>query len=74
MIGLLEKFDRWDYDGDGELSQSELKEAEQLSGFTAAEIVKFYDTDGDERVSLQEAQAGMSRLGEARQLAAELDA
>lgn len=74
MIGLLEKFDRWDYNGNGELTQNELKEAEGLSGFTAKEIVEFYDTDGDDRVSLREAQAGMSRMGEARALAAEQDA
>ena len=67
MIGLLEKFDRWDYNGDGHLVASELKDAEQLSGLPVAEIVKFYDTDNDARISLREAQAGLLRLDEARE-------
>lgn len=74
MIGLLEKFDRWDYNGDGELSSQELVVAEKMSAFTAREIVEFYDLDGNGRVSLREAQAGMKRLPEARELAAEQDA
>lgn len=67
MIGLLEKFDRWDYNGDGQLSESELKEAEELSGKPAAEIIRFYDTDGNRRISLTEAQAAIPRLDEARE-------
>lgn len=67
MIGLLEKFDRWDYNGDGHLVASELKDAEQLSGLPVGEIVEFYDTDEDQRISFQEAQAGLSRLDEARE-------
>ncbi|MEP2775179.1 MAG: hypothetical protein ABJZ54_02780 [Luteolibacter sp.] len=74
MVGLLQKFDRWDYNGDGYLRASELKEAEKLSEFTAAQIVEFYDTDGDSKVSLKEAQDGMERLPEAREIAAEQDA
>jgi Ca2+-binding EF-hand superfamily protein len=73
MIGLLEKFDRWDYNGDGQLSESELKEAEELSGMPAAEIIRFYDTSGNQRISLAEAQAGMSRLGEARETVKEIE-
>ena len=67
MIGLLEKFDRWDYNGDGHLVASELKDAEQLSGLPTNEIVDFYDTDKDARISFREAQAGLSRLDEARE-------
>lgn len=74
MVGLLEKFDRWDFNGDGFLSESELKEAEKLSSFTAKEIVEFYDVGGDGKVSLKEAQDGMKRLAEAREVAAEQDA
>jgi hypothetical protein len=66
MIGLLEKFDRWDYNGDGQLSLSELKEAEELSGLPAADILAFYDTGKNGRISLAEAEAGMSRLDEAK--------
>jgi Ca2+-binding EF-hand superfamily protein len=61
MIGLLEKFDRWDYNGDGRLTANELGEATKLSGVPAADIIKFYDTDGDGGITLREAQAGYSR-------------
>ncbi|MDP4722300.1 MAG: EF-hand domain-containing protein [Akkermansiaceae bacterium] len=74
MIGLIEKFDRWDINGDGFLTESELKEAEKLSNFTAAEIVEFYDTGGDGKVSLKEAQEGIARLPEAREIAAKKEA
>lgn len=67
MIGLLEKFDRWDYNGDGHLVASELKDAEQLSGLPVGEIVDFYDTDNDAKISFREAQDGLSRLDEARE-------
>lgn len=66
MIGLLEKFDRWDYNGDGQLTLSELKEAEELSGLPAAEILAFYDTGKNGNISLAEAEAGMSRIDEAK--------
>ena len=66
MIGLLEKFDRWDYNGDGQLTLSELKEAEELSGLPAADILAFYDTGKNGRISLAEAEAGMSRHDEAK--------
>lgn len=66
MIGLLEKFDRWDYNGDGQLALSELKEAEELSGLPTADILAFYDTGKNGRISFAEAQAGMSRLDEAK--------
>jgi hypothetical protein len=72
MVGLLEKFDRWDYNGDGQLALSELKEAEQLSGLPAADILGFYDTNKNRRISLAEAQSGMSRLDEARETVQEI--
>lgn len=71
MVGLLEKFDRWDFNGDGFLGESELKDAEKLSTFSAKEIVDFYDMDGDGKISLKEAQDGMKRLPEAQEIAAE---
>lgn len=74
MVGLLEKFDRWDYNGDGQLALSELKEAEQLSGLPAADILSFYDTGKNGRISLAEVQAGMSRLDEARETVQEIKA
>lgn len=72
MVGLLEKFDRWDYNGDGQLSKSELKDAEQIGGFGADEIIKFYDTSGNGTISFAEAQSGLSRVDEARVVAKEL--
>lgn len=66
MIGLLEKFDRWDYNGDGQLTLSELEEAEEMSGLPPADILAFYDTSKNGRISLAEAEAGMSRIDEAK--------
>jgi hypothetical protein len=72
MIGLLQKFDRWDDDGDGELDASELKHGiNSLKGkpqqvtYTAKDVIDFYDTDHNGKVSLSEAQAGYSRAAEA---------
>lgn len=72
MIGLLEKFDRWDYNGDGQLSLSEIKEAEELSGLPAADILAFYDTGMNGRISFAEAEVGMSRLDEAKVVVKEI--
>lgn len=72
MIGLLEKFDRWDYNGDGQLALSELKEAEELSGLPSADILSFYDTGKNGKISYAEAQAGMSRLDEAKVVVKEI--
>jgi hypothetical protein len=68
MIGLLEKFDRWDENGDGTLDKRELAPAQKLSGLTPAEIIDFYDTDKDVKISLREAQAGYARSAEAQQI------
>jgi Ca2+-binding EF-hand superfamily protein len=73
MIGLLEKFDRWDYNGNGQLDRSELKEAETLSGIEASDIVAFYDTGKNGTISLAEAEAGLSRLEEARLTVSEIE-
>lgn len=68
MLGLLEKFDRWDTDGDGELSLEEIsagiasiKGGSRAVNYRAADVVKFYDQNGDKTVSLREAQAGYHR-------------
>jgi hypothetical protein len=72
MIGLLEKFDRWDYDGDGELDKKELDHGiaglrgkPQQVSYTSAEVLDFYDTNRNGKVSLAEGQAGYRRAGEA---------
>lgn len=65
MIGLLQKFDLWDENGDGELTQAELVKTKQLTGHTPAEVIAFYDTGGDGRISLKEAQKGLDRTDEA---------
>ncbi len=66
MIGLLEKFDRWDYDGDGELDMKELAAGlkERGSNYTADYVIGFYDTNGNKKISLREAQAGYHRADE----------
>lgn len=65
MIGLLEKFDRWDENGDGQLTASELKESQRITGHSPAAILEFYDTDRSGGISLKEAQKGYSRVDEA---------
>ena len=72
MIGLLEKFDRWDYNGDGYLDKKELtdginglKGKPQQVSYTADEVIDFYDTTGDRKISMMEAQAGYKRSAEA---------
>lgn len=65
MVGLLEKFDRWDENGDGYLTASELKQASQIRHVSPARIVGFYDTNHDKKISLLEAQDGYSRADEA---------
>lgn len=72
MIGLLEKFDRWDDDGDGLLDANELDAGIQgLQGkpqhvdYRSAEVINFYDRDHDGKISIREAQDGYHRSGEA---------
>ncbi len=69
MIGLLQKFDHWDENGDGYLVASELKSAEKASGHSRAKIIEFYDTNRDGRISLKEAQDGLQRTDEAERKA-----
>lgn len=72
MIGLLQKFDRWDDDGDGFLDEAELtdginslKGKPQQVSYTAADVIDFYDTNHDKKISMMEAQAGFARAAEA---------
>ena len=65
MIGLLQKFDRWDDNGDGYLESGELTVGiASLTGkpqqvtYTTADVMGFYDTNHDKRISMMEAQAG----------------
>jgi len=65
MIGFIEKFDRWDENGDGLLTIDELGEAERVAGMPAREILAFYDTNRDGGISLAEAQAAYARSDDA---------
>lgn len=68
MLGIMEKFDRWDYNGDGQLTYREInvgvagmKGTSRAVHYTAKDVVKYYDQNDDQTVSLQEAQAGYHR-------------
>ena len=67
MIGLLEKFDLWDDNGDGQLDEPELEMGLKESEHKAANVIDFYDTNRNGTISLREAQAGYSRADEAEQ-------
>lgn len=71
MLGLIEKFDRWDHDGNGQLSAREIdagiatiKDTSRAVTYDAADVVKHYDRNGDQTVSLREAQSGYQRTTE----------
>jgi hypothetical protein len=68
MIGLLEKFDRWDDDGDGELDQKEIAAGLKGTDHQPANVIDFYDTSGNLKISLKEAQSGYRRASEAENL------
>lgn len=74
MIGLLQKFDRWDYNGDGFLVPAELDEAERIGGVSKAEVIEFYDRNQDSKISLKEASGGIERVEEAKKLAEQKEA
>lgn len=69
MIGLLEKFDLYDLDGNGQLDAKELATAQKSTGHKPAEIIAFYDKSGNGTISLREAQRGFSRVDEAEERA-----
>ncbi len=67
MFGLVQKFDRFDYNGDGYLTRSEMMEGVKESGnirLTEDEwtkVMQAYDTNRDGRISQREAQWGADR-------------
>ena len=67
MYGLLQKFDRFDYDGDGYLTRGELKEGVressslQLSDAELDQVMRAYDANRDRRISHHEAQQAAQR-------------
>ncbi len=65
MLGLMEKFDRWDLNGDGYLTIAELEPARAITGNSPTRIRDFYDTNKDGKVSLREAQNAYARADEA---------
>ncbi|PAW67838.1 MAG: hypothetical protein B9S30_06670 [Verrucomicrobiia bacterium Tous-C5FEB] len=65
MIGLLQKFDRWDDDGNGQLDRQELAEGLAGSGHSPDAVMEFYDANRDGKTSLKEAQNAYSRAPEA---------
>lgn len=67
MLGLIEKFDRWDIDGDGRLDIDELTAASKITGIPPQEILEFYDTNNDGSITLREAQAAYQRRVNQRQ-------
>ena len=68
MLGLLQKFDRWDDDGSGDLNHSELAAGLVGTTYQPANVLKFYDTTRDGKISLGEAQDGYSRAADAGSL------
>ena len=63
-IAILQKFDLWDYNGDGYLSEKEVtdgvKDRDSQIAEPPVEIIKHFDRNGDGRISLAEAEG---RLG-----------
>ena len=63
LIGFQEKYDRFDYNGDGDLTPKEVSDGlatEQIEGITRADVPKifaYYDTNRNGRISLREINA-----------------
>lgn len=74
MIGLLEKFDRWDDNGDGELDRAELAAGLAGTEHRPEGVIAFYDTNRNGKVSLREAQAGYARSAEAESIVRQREA
>lgn len=70
MVGLLEKFDRWDDNGDGELDHHELSMGLKGTEYKPERVILFYDTNLNHRISLREAQAGYQRSADAEKVVA----
>lgn len=65
MIGLMEKFDRWDENGNSKLDHAELTKGLAGTDHKPTNVITFYDTNHDGSISLREAQAGYARADEA---------
>ena len=67
MIGLVQKFDRFDANGDGYLTRQEIRDGLREAGtltLTPAEldqVMAAYDLNHDQRISHHEAQLGADR-------------
>jgi hypothetical protein len=67
MYGFVQKFDRFDHNGDGYLTRKEIEDGVRETGsihLTAAEmdrVMKGYDLNRDKRISQHEAQLGAER-------------
>jgi hypothetical protein len=64
MLGLLQKFDLWDLDGNGELDEAELAAGLKGTSHNPKQVIDFYDTNGNGSISLKEAQDGFKRTDE----------
>lgn len=62
MMGLLEKFDRFDYNGDGSLTRKEIDQGIREAGVVGIEpaeldaMMKHYDVNKDGRITRWEAE------------------
>ena len=62
LMGLQEKFDRFDYNGDGKLSRAEIEQGIEESGVTGVSeeeldaMMKHYDVNGDGHISRWESE------------------
>jgi len=62
MMGLLEKFDRFDYDGNGSLTRREIEEGVREAGVVGIEqaeldaMMKHYDVNKDGKITRWEAE------------------
>lgn len=67
MFAFLEKFDRFDYNGDGKLTKKEVRQGlreSDVKGITQKDIDDGYaefDANKDGAISLREAQGGLRR-------------
>ena len=63
MFGLVQKFDRFDENGDGYLTRKELEKGvnsmgpERLTAQQYDQVMLVYDTNRDQKISLKEAKA-----------------
>ena len=67
MLGLVEKFDRFDENGDGQLTRKELEAGVKSVGTVHLtkdqydRVMMVYDTDKNHKISLREAQAAAEK-------------